>query len=108
MQSIARLAWPVLVAQLAVMASGVLDTVMAGRYSAVDLAAVGIGTSIYFSIFIGLMGVVQALSPIAAQHYGAKREAEIGEEVRQTAWLALALSALGFVIVGFPEPFLAL
>jgi len=42
-KAVVRLAWPVLVAQLAVIASGVLDTVMAGRYSAVDLAAVGIG-----------------------------------------------------------------
>jgi len=66
-KGVVRLAWPVLVAQLAVIASGVLDTVMAGRYSAVDLAAVGIGASVYFSVFIGLMGVVQALSPIAAQ-----------------------------------------
>src|SRR6202008_4602559 len=78
--SVGRLAWPILVAQLAIMATSVLDTVMAGRYSAVDLAAVGIGASIYFSVFIGLMGVVQSLSPIAAQLYGAKRDADIGEE----------------------------
>jgi len=39
-RSIVRLAWPVLVAQLAVISTGVLDTIMAGRYSAVDLAAV--------------------------------------------------------------------
>lgn len=45
--SLLRLAWPVLVAQLAVVANGVIDTMMAGRFSAVDLAAVGIGASIY-------------------------------------------------------------
>jgi multidrug resistance protein, MATE family len=107
-RAIARLAWPVLVAQLAVIASGVLDTVMAGRYSAVDLAAVGIGASIYFSVFIGLMGVVQALSPIAGQLFGGKHFERIGEETRQTAWLALALSALGVLLLAFPEPFLRL
>ena len=80
--SVVRLAWPVLVAQLAVIASGVLDTVMAGRYSAVDLAAVGIGASVYFSVFIGLMGVVQALSPIAAQLFGGRQLERIGEETR--------------------------
>jgi multidrug resistance protein, MATE family len=105
---VARLAWPILVAQLAVMATGVLDTVMAGRYSAVDLAAVGIGASIYFSVFIGLLGVVQSLSPIAAQLYGAKRDARIGEETRQTAWLSAGLAVLGVLLLGFPEPFLAL
>ncbi len=107
-RAVVRLAWPVLVAQLAVIASGVLDTVMAGRYSAVDLAAVGIGASIYFSVFIGLMGVVQALSPIAGQLFGGKHYERIGEETRQTAWLALALSALGVLLLAFPEPFLRL
>lgn len=107
-RSIARLAWPVLVAQLAVIASGVLDTVMSGRYSAVDLAAVGIGTSIYFSVFIGLLGVVQALSPIAAQLYGAQHFERIGEETRQTAWLALGLAVFGVLLLAFPDPFLRL
>ena len=106
--AIVRLAWPVLVAQLAVIASGVLDTVMAGRYSAVDLAAVGIGASVYFSVFIGLMGVVQALSPIAGQLFGGKHYERIGEETRQTAWLAFALSVAGVLMLAFPEPFLRL
>src|SRR5882762_6035954 len=107
-RSVIRLAWPVLVAQLAVIASGVLDTVMAGRYSAVDLAAVGIGASVYFSVFIGLMGVVQALSPIAAQLFGGKQLERIGEETRQTVWLALGLGVLGVLLLAFPEPFLRL
>ena len=107
-RAVVRLAWPVLVAQLAVIASGVLDTMMAGRYSAVDLAAVGIGASVYFSVFIGLLGVVQALSPIAAQLYGGKQYDRIGEETRQTAWLATGLAVLGVLLLAFPEPFLEL
>src|SRR5437870_13302389 len=107
-KAVVRLAWPVLVAQLAVIASGVLDTVMAGRYSAVDLAAVGIGASVYFSVFIGLLGVVQALSPIAAQLYGGRQYERIGEETRQTAWLSLGLAVLGVLVLAFPEPYLLL
>ncbi len=37
-----HLAWPVLIAQLAMMANAVIDTAMAGRLSAIDLASVGI------------------------------------------------------------------
>jgi MATE family multidrug resistance protein len=107
-RGIVRLAWPVLIAQLAVIASGVLDTIMAGRYSAVDLAAVGIGTSVYFSVFIGLLGVVQALSPIAGQLFGGKHYERIGEETRQTAWIAAGLAVLGVLVLAFPEPFLRL
>ena len=107
-RAVARLAWPVLVAQQAVIASGVLDTVMAGRYGAVDLAAVGIGASVYFSIFIGLLGVLQALSPVAAQLFGARRYSEIGEATRQTAWMAAGLAVIGVLLLGFPDPFLQL
>lgn len=107
-RSVVRLAWPVLVAQLAVIATGVLDTIMAGRYNAVDLAAVGIGASVYFSVFIGLLGVVQALSPIAGQLFGGKHYGRIGEETRQTAWIAAGLAAVGVLLLAFPEPFLHL
>jgi MATE family multidrug resistance protein len=103
-----RLGWPVFVAQLAIMGNGVIDTVMAGRYSTVDLAAVGIGAAIYATVFITLMGVLLALTPIAAQLYGAGKHAEIGEEVRQSAWLALFLSLIAIALLRYPEPFLAL
>jgi MATE family multidrug resistance protein len=105
-RSIFRLAWPVFIAQIAIMASGVLDTVMVGRYGAVDLAAIGIGSSIYFTVFIGLVGIVQALSPIAAQLHGANRDGEIGEEVRQTVWIAFGLTFIGAALLSMPGPFL--
>jgi MATE family multidrug resistance protein len=103
-----RLAWPVLVAQLAVMAFAVVDTLMAGRYATDDLAAVGIGASIYFSVFIGLMGVLLAVQPTVAQLLGAGRYDDIGEQVRQSMWLTFALAVFSVLIFRFPEPFLAL
>ena len=102
-----RLAWPVLIAQVAVVLNGVIDTIMAGRLSAIDLAAVGIGASIYITVFVSCMGVLLALTPTVAHLFGAGRSAEIGEEVRQSAWLALALSIGGIVLLRNPEPLLA-
>ena len=102
-----RLAWPVLVGQIAVVLNGVIDTIMAGRLSAVDLAAVGIGASIYITVFVSCMGVLLALTPMVAHLFGAGRSAEIGEEVRQSAWLAFALSIAGIVLLRHPDPFLA-
>ncbi len=102
-----RLGWPVLIAQLAVMANSVIDTIMAGRYGTLDLAAVGIGASIYFSVFVALMGVLLALTPIVAHMYGAGRYADIGEELRQSAWLAAALALISLALFYYPEPFLA-
>jgi len=108
LRNLFHLAWPVIIAQLAVMANGVIDTVMAGRLSAVDLAAVGIGNSIYITVIVSVMGVLLALTPSIAHLYGADRDAEIGEEVRQSAWLALLLSILVILLLRNPEPFLAL
>ncbi len=93
---------------MAVVGSGVIDTMMAGRLSALDLAAVGIGTAIYITVFMTAMGVLMALTPTVAQHFGAGRYAEIGEDVRQSAWLAMLLAAVGILLLRHPEPFLAL
>jgi MATE family multidrug resistance protein len=101
-----HLAWPVLIGQAAVMGNGVIDTLMAGRLSSVDLAAVGIGASIYITIIMTMIGVLLALTPVVAHHYGAQRFAEIGADVRQCAWLALALSLLAFIALKHPDPLL--
>ncbi|WP_244816055.1 MATE family efflux transporter [Caballeronia sp. Lep1P3] len=107
-RKIGALAWPVLIGQLAVIAFGVIDTAMVGRFSATDLAALGLGSSVYISIYIGLTGILVALQPIAGQLFGAGRESEIGEETRQALWLAAALTVVGFVLLYFPEPLLSL
>jgi MATE family multidrug resistance protein len=105
---IARLAWPIWVAQIAIMANGVIDTMMAGRYGTLDLAAVGIGASVYVTLFVTLMAVLFAITPTVAQLQGAGRHAEIGEEVRQSAWLALGLAAVSVAALSHPGPLLEL
>lgn len=100
---IAALAWPVLIGQLAVIAFGVMDTAMVGRASAFDLASLALGGSIYITVYVGLMGILVALSPIAAQLYGAGERIAIGEEVRQTFWLALFLAVPGFLVLSHPQ-----
>jgi MATE family multidrug resistance protein len=102
------LAGPLLAGQLAVIAFGVIDTMMAGRTSAEDLAAIGLGSSIYITVYISLTGVLQALAPIAAQLYGAGKLRDIGEEVRQSTWLAMALAIPGVLLLLFPGAILAL
>lgn len=101
------LSWPVLVAQAAIMANTLIDTLMAGQISPADLAAVGVGSSIYATVFVSAMGVMLALPPIVAHHFGARRFAEIGADVRQSAWLALFLSLAAMLALKFPEPLLS-
>jgi len=94
-----KLAGPLLIGQLAVIAFGVLDTAMTARYSEEDLAALAMASAIFISIYVGLTGVISALAPIAGQLFGAKRLDEIGEEVRQATWLAVGLTVLGCFIL---------
>ena len=105
---IAALTWPMYVGQVAVLAFSTVDTVLVARASALDLAALAIGTAAYISVFIGFMGVVLALGPIAGQLFGAGRRADAGRALQQAVWLALMLSVLGSALLLFPEPFFAL
>ena len=105
---IAPLAWPVFVGQVAVLAFSTVDTAMLARASPLDLAALAIGGAAYISVFVGLMGVVLAVGPIAGQLFGAGKLRESGQAAEQAMWLALALALPGCALLLFPEPFLAL
>jgi multidrug resistance protein, MATE family len=106
--SIARLALPIFIGQIALMLNGVIDTVMAGRISAVDQAAVGIGMSVFFSVFVPLMGVLLAVAPTISQHFGAGDNLAVGEDVRQGFWMTIIVSIAVFLLIYFPDPFLAI
>jgi MATE family multidrug resistance protein len=103
-----HLAWPMLVAQLAMMANAVIDTAMAGRLTVIDLAAVGIAASIMATILMSLVSVLFALPPIIAQLYGANRNDEIGREIHQGVWISLALALVAVLLLLFPGPFIAI
>ncbi|MDX3904333.1 MAG: MATE family efflux transporter [Pigmentiphaga sp.] len=100
--------WPVLVGQWASMAFGVLDTAMTGHASPVALAAMALAVSIYVTVFIGLTGVLHALIPIAAQHFGGRRLADIGRAWGQAAWLSFGLALVGGLAMMFPDAWLAM
>jgi multidrug resistance protein, MATE family len=107
-RAIVDLAWPVLIAQLAAIGMMVADTVILGRHSTDELAAVAVGASLYVSISLGLGGVVQALTPIIAQHRGAGRHQAIADELGQTLWLLAVLAMPGCWLLVHPGPVLAL
>jgi MATE family multidrug resistance protein len=102
------MAWPVLIGQLAVLGFSTVDTILVARFAANDLAALSVGAAAYITVFIGLMGVVLAISPVAGQLFGAGKLHAAGDQVHQAIWLALGLSALGCTLLLFPGPFLAL
>jgi len=99
LKTISRHAGTVLVGQLATMAFGVTDTIVTGRYAETSLAALSVGSAIYMSVYVGLMGVLQALLPIWAELHGANRPTQLGFSFRQSLYLMLTIMALGMFVL---------
>ena len=92
-----KLAWPILVGQLATVGMSVADVAMAGHASAQDLAGVSLGVSIWQIVIVTLMGVLMAVNPIVSQHVGARQLAQIPHVVRQALWNAVGVGLLAML-----------
>ena len=86
------LAAPIAVSQLAQTSMGFVDTVMVGRLGPTDLAAVSLGSAVFFGILVFALGTLIGVGPITAQALGAGRRAKIASTVRAGLALALALT----------------
>lgn len=90
-----RLTLPMLLAQLSQTAMGFVDTVMAGRYASIDLAAVAVGSSIFFPVFLFLLGLQSAVTPLVAQANGRGDAAAVRQAIR----LGMAVGFVGGVLL---------
>ncbi|WP_462383154.1 MATE family efflux transporter [Pseudomonas sp. Marseille-QA0892] len=104
LRTLHTLAIPIAIAQLASSAMGFVDTLMAGRYSATDLAAVALGNSLWMPMYLFMIGVLLATTPKVAQNHGAGTVERIGPLVRQSIWLAVALGCTATVLLWSAKP----
>ena len=102
------LATPIFIAQLAQMGTGVVDTIMAGRYSPEDLAAIAIGYNLWLPIYLISLGIMLAVTSIVAQHFGAGRIEDIKRVLPQAVWVAGVLGIISVPLCYFPGPILEL
>lgn len=103
-----KLALPLIGMGLLEISMQFVDTVMAGNLSTTDLAAVAVGSSILLPVIMFGRGILMALSPIVAQHYGAEddRSLLIARNVRQALWLCVIIAIPGIFILRNIEPLL--
>ena len=94
-KTLAILGGPILIAQIAQMANGVIDTVMAGHASAEDLAGVGIGSSLWMPLFLFFMGMLGALQPIISGYNGARTP----EKIMPATWQGLYIAGVGSIVM---------
>ena len=83
------LALPLLGAHLAQTGMSVADTIMAGRLSAVDLAAVAVGSSVFMPLLLLLFGTLMATTPLVAQANGAGNTSILSRTIQQAGWTSL-------------------
>ena len=93
-----KLAGPLVVNNLSIAGMQFADAVMAGRLGAESLAAVAVGASVWFFGFALILGVLMAISPIAARHYGAGNPELIGRYTRQGMYLGFAAGVIVIVL----------
>ncbi|WLP95667.1 MATE family efflux transporter [Psychrobacter sp. M13] len=93
------LALPILVTQFCQAALGVVDAIMAGQVSALDLAAVAVGSGIWLPLFLLATGILIATTPLIGEAIGQNKHSEVPHITQQSLWTASVIGILGFIIV---------
>lgn len=87
---------PLIGSHLAQMALHVTDTVILGWYGVAELAAVVLGTSAFFLVFILGSGFAQAVMPMVAQALARGEEAQVRRDARMGLWLSIGFGTLSY------------
>lgn len=97
----AKIVMPILITQVALYLVTFFDILMTGRYDTYHLAGVTIGSSFWVPVYTGLAGILMALTPIIAQHVGARRNEHVQPSVQQGIYVSIALAAVVFGLIVF-------
>ncbi|MDU8925336.1 MATE family efflux transporter [Pasteurellaceae bacterium LIM206] len=98
-----NLAFPVLLAQIAQNSMGLVDTIMAGRVSAADMAAISVGASIWLPLVLFGQGLLLALPPTISYLNGSGQRHKIAHHVRQGIWIILIVFIPLAVMIYFSD-----
>ena len=96
-RAILTLGLPLIGGHLAQMAIGVTDTVMLGWYSVEALAAVVLGSTYFFVLFIFGSGFAMAVMPLVAAYDAEDDEIGLRRATRMGLWLSV-----GFALIALP------
>ena len=102
------LALPILITQFCQAALGVVDAIMAGQVSALDLAAVAVGSGIWLPLFLLATGILIATTPLIGEAIGQDQHSQVPHITQQSLWTASVLGIIGFIIVNLAPNILGL
>lgn len=93
------LAAPLVLGHVSTGLIGFVDSVIAGHHGTATLAAVSVGTALFWLPMMVPMGTLMSLPPAVSQLDGSGRRDEIGALFRQALWLALGLGLALFAFL---------
>ncbi|PHS14442.1 MAG: MATE family efflux transporter [Kangiella sp.] len=96
---------PAILSQLAQMAAGFIDVLMAGHYSTDALAAIAIGTSLLHPVLVFFLGLFLAFNPIIAHFKGAGEDSKIATHFNICIVIAIAMTPLAILAL-FNAPYI--
>ncbi|HEY4582134.1 MAG TPA: MATE family efflux transporter [Lysobacter sp.] len=103
----ATLAAPLVVGHVSTGLIGFVDSSIAGQHGTATLAAVAVGTALFWLPMMVPMGTLMAMPPRVSELDGAGRRDAIGALFRQSLWLAFGLGLLMFAFLTFAPAALA-
>jgi len=98
-QETLRLGLPIMVSMAALIGLGVTDTLMAARASTSDVAALSIGSNLYFIAVMALIGLQSVVAPRIAWRLGSGRSEAIRTDCWQSMWLGLISGTLVAIVL---------
>ena len=101
-----RLSWPVIISRSSVMTMALVDTVMVGRFSTIELAYLSIGLIPFVPIYLIMLGMVMGTVVMSSAAFGSGDFKECGAVWRRSIPYAAALGLLGCFISLFGEELL--
>jgi MATE family multidrug resistance protein len=106
LKQVLTIAWPLLIAQLTQIGMGVADTIMAGQYSALDMASVAVGFSVMSPILFFIQGVALGLVPIVSGLLGRRSEQLVASQAQHMLLILLCISVLFINVYWFIDSIL--
>lgn len=102
-----KLAAPVMISQVGVVAVQLFDNAMVGRLGALPLAAVSFGGTVFFMIFILITGVAMALTPLVGEQFAKKnyRAAAVYFQNSMVLFLLVGIFAFSIQYISVPLMF---
>jgi len=98
-KQLVKLSVPITIGQVALIATGFVDTIMAGHISPLALGAIAVGANLWIPVYLFSVGLMMAVSSMVSHYFGAAQYASIRDLIKQSLLVSGVLGVLGFFTV---------